>query len=293
MKNMLIACLALLAVACTKVEPGYVGIKVNQYGSQKGVDDFPIQTGRVWYNIFTEDVYKFPTFRQNVVWTKDPNEGPDSSAGDADESITFNSSEGAIVNADVAISYAIDPEKVPHVFVEFRKGIEDITLVYLRSEVRNAFNRHASMVRVIDIFGSGKQGLLENVTNDLNSRLGHLGFKFEMVSFVGAPRADKSVMGSINATIEATQFAISAQNKVVQSKAEADQAIETARGRSQSVIIEAQGRFEAMQLEARGNLELTKSLTPELVRYRTIEKWNGTPPQVMGGDFATMLNMKP
>src|SRR3989344_2786291 len=55
---------------CTKVEPGYVGIKVNQYGSQRGVEDFPIVTGRVLYNPFTEDVYKFPTFLQNVVWTQ-------------------------------------------------------------------------------------------------------------------------------------------------------------------------------------------------------------------------------
>ena len=146
-------------------------------------------------------------------------------------------------------------------------------------------------MKVIDIFGSQKQALLESVKKDLNEHLGEVGFEFEMVSFVGGLRCDENVMRSINATIEATQLAISAQNKIVQSKAEADQAIESARGRSQSVIIEAQARFEAMQLEAKGNLELTQSLTPELVRYRTIEKWNGTPPQVIGGDFATLLNV--
>ena len=146
-------------------------------------------------------------------------------------------------------------------------------------------------MKVIDIFGSQKQTLLEAVKTDLNANLGKVGFVFEMVSFVGGLRCDDNVMRSINATIEATQLAISAQNKIVQSKAEADQAIESARGRSQSVVIEAQARFQAMQLEAQGNLELTKSLTAELVRYRTIEKWNGTPPQVIGGEFTTMLNI--
>jgi hypothetical protein len=51
--------LLLLAIAgasffttgCAKtIPPGHVGIVVNQYGSQKGVADFPLKTGRVWYN---------------------------------------------------------------------------------------------------------------------------------------------------------------------------------------------------------------------------------------------------
>lgn len=288
MKNILFVCVALLVCACTKVEPGYVGIKVNQYGNQKGVADFPLQTGMVTYNIFTTDVYKFPTFRQNVVWTKNSTEGSPS-----DDSVTFNSIEGSVVNADIALSYSLKPEMVPLVFVTFRKDIEHITHIYIRSEVRDAISRHASNMKVIDIFGGQKQALLEAVKKDLNERLGAVGFEFEMVSFVGGLRCDENVMRSINATIEATQLAISAQNKIVQAKAEADQAIETARGRSQSVVIEAQARYEAMQLEAKGNNELTKSLTSELIRYRTIEKWNGTPPQVMGGDFATMLSVTP
>src|ERR1700677_2475962 len=48
--------------ACTKVEPGYVGIKVNNWGSQKGVQDYPLKTGMVFYNPLTEDMYDFPTF---------------------------------------------------------------------------------------------------------------------------------------------------------------------------------------------------------------------------------------
>lgn len=145
---LLVVCSGLMASACTKVEPGYVGIKVNQYGSQRGVEDFPILTGRVNYNIFTEDVYKFPTFLQNVVWTRDRHEGsPD------DESITFNSVEGAVVNADIALSYAFVAEKVPTLFVEFRKDPDHITDVYMRSKVRDYFSRNASTMKVTEIFG--------------------------------------------------------------------------------------------------------------------------------------------
>lgn len=270
MKNaLLVVSIALLAVACTKVEPGYVGIKVNQYGDQKGVEDFPLVTGRVTFNPFTTDIYKFPTFRQNVLWDE----------ANGDESMTFNSVEGSVVNADVGLSYSIDPNRVPALFVAFRKDIESITDVYLRAEVRDSIARHAGSIKVIDIFGAGKQALLSAVEDDLNLRLASLGLHFEMVSFVGALRCDSNVMQSINATIEATQLAISAQNKVVQSRAEADQAIETARGQAESILAVAKAQAEANKLVA-------LSLTPELVRWRAIERWDGLLPRVAGSDSA-------
>jgi regulator of protease activity HflC (stomatin/prohibitin superfamily) len=268
--------ITLALVSCTKVEPGFVGIKVNQYGNQKGVEDFPLHTGRVWFNVFTTDVYKFPTFRQNVVWTKDLKDD------EADDSMTFNSVEGSVINADIALSYSLVADKVPLVFVTFRKDIEHITHIYVRSEVRDAIARHAGTMKVIDVFGARKQELLEAVKKDLNEHLGPIGFEFEMVSFIGGLRCDANVMESINATIQATQLAISAQNKIVQAKAEADQAIETARGQAQSILAVAKAQAEA-------NLLVSKSLTPELVQWKSIEKWNGVQPTVMAGQGAIPL----
>ncbi len=257
--------------ACTKVEPGYVGIKVNQYGSQKGVEDFPLVTGRVWYNLLTEDVYKFPTFLQNVVWTKAEMEGSSN-----DESITFNSIEGAIVNADIALSYGFEGEKVPALFVEFRKSPEHITDVYMRSKVRDYFSRRASTEKVVDIFGEGKQALLDSVKADLQRELVPKGFKFDMVSFVGGLRVDEKVQASINAVIEATQRAIEAENKVRQSEAKAKQRIAAAEGEAQSILRVAKAQAEANRLVA-------SSLSPQLVQWQGIQRWNGITPLVTGG----------
>jgi regulator of protease activity HflC (stomatin/prohibitin superfamily) len=278
--NKFIGIIGLVAIsACAKVEPGYVGIVVNQYGSQKGVSDFPIQTGRVWYNLFTEDVYLFPTFRQNVVWTRSLHEGSEN-----DDSVTFNSIEGAVINADIALSYSLEAEKAPLAFVTFRKDIEHITHIYIRSEARDAISRHASTMKVIDIFGAKKQALLEAVKQDLNDNLGKVGFQFEMVSFIGGLRCDDKVMGSINATIEATQKAVEAQNKIVQATAEAEQAIATSNGEAQSILNVAKAQADA-------NHMITASLTPELIKYKAIEKWNGTAPTVMGSGFETLINI--
>lgn len=267
---MMIAVL-LMVVGCTKVEPGYVGIKVNMYGSQKGVEDFPIVTGRVWFNPFTTDVYKFPTFLQSVVWTKDNTEGsPDN------DSITFNSVEGAVVNADIALSYGFTAAKVPQIFVEFRKPAEDITKIYMKSQVRDSFSRVASKMKVIEIFGNGKQQFLLDVKDDLNKSLGVKGFYFDMVSLVGALRVDANVSKSINAVIEATQRAIEAENKVRQSEAEAQQKIAAAEGEAQSILRVAQAQSEA-------NLLVAQSLTQELVQWQGVQKWNGIMPQVTSG----------
>jgi hypothetical protein len=109
---------------CDRVEPGYVGIKVNQWGNQKGVNDFPLVTGGVFYNPLTEDIYKFPTFMQNAVWDRE--RGSKESPGD--DSVNFNSIEGAVVNADIALAYTFVAEKVPQIFVEFRQS-PDVTLL--------------------------------------------------------------------------------------------------------------------------------------------------------------------
>ena len=249
--------------AATKVRPGWVGIKVNNYGSRRGVEAYPIVTGMVWYNPFSEDVYKFPTFLQNVVWTQSKDEGESK-----DQSITFNSVEGATINADIALSYSILPEKVPTLFVKFRQSAEDITRVYMRSQVRDAFSRHASKMKVTDIFGEGKQQLLVDVKKDLNDNLGKEGFNFDMISFVGALRVGEDVKRSIDAVISATQRAIEAENKIRQSKAEAEQKVAEANGDAQSILLRAKAQAQANQI-------INASMTPALIQWQKIQKWDG------------------
>lgn len=270
---------------CETIEPGYVGIKVNLHGTDQGVEDYPILTGRQFHNPFTERIYEFPTFIQNVVWTQDPTEGSQN-----DESITFNSGEGASIQADIALAYSFDSEKVPDLFVEFRKEAEAITDGYMRGKVRDAFNRAASGFQASDIFGAKKSEVLKLVMDDLQTNLGPKGFKFDMVSFIGGLRADPQVMNSINAVIQANQKAIEAENKVAQSKAEADQKIEEARGKAESQVLEAEAEAKAIlakaEAQAKANDLQAKSITPELLQWNALQRWDGVLPQFMGGDGA-------
>ena len=281
MKTALVtSCIAAICIlfmgSCRRIDPGHVGIKVNQWGDDKGVDVYPTVTGMQMYNPFTTTIYEFPTFSQNHIWDLE----------DGDESITFNSKQGTILNADIAISFQIKPDRAPYVFSKFRKGIDEITHVFLRSEIRDIMGRVASQTDTMVIMGPGKVQFLDAVKNEANSRLGE-NFTFELISFVGRIRCDDSVMDAINATIAASQNAISAENKVATATAEANQAIQKARGEAESTKLSANAQAENILAVARAQAEANKilsaSLTPELISYKQIEKWDGRQPQIMTG----------
>ena len=133
---LLVMCSMLLfsATGCSKVPAGNVGVKVYLLGKSKGVDMEILPVGKYWIGV-NEELYLFPTFQQNYVWTKSPKEGsPD------DESLTFQTVEGLSVNADVGISYHLDPDKIPTIFQKYRRGIDEITNIFMRNVVRDGFN---------------------------------------------------------------------------------------------------------------------------------------------------------
>lgn len=279
MRKLFLGLFICLFAGCTYIEPGYVGIKVNSYGSQKGIEDFPVQVGRVWYNPWTEDIYTYPTFMQTKVWTDDLNED-----NPIDESIGFNSSEGAVITANVGINYNLDPTKVPKLFIEFRQPIDVVTSTYLRNKVRDHFNIQSSKMKAVDIFGQQKSELLILVKKSLDEELRPKGFIIDTLSF-GRLKADERVMNSINLVIEATQKAQEAENKVKQVEAEARQAAAKASGEAEAIL-------KLAEADAKANDLIAKSITPELVRYKMFEKWDGIAPKVVGGESSLLLNME-
>jgi regulator of protease activity HflC (stomatin/prohibitin superfamily) len=80
--------------------------------------------------------------------------------------------------------------------------------------------------------------------------------------------------------IEAKQIAqqqVETQKQVLaQREIEAQQKVASAKGEAESILVVAQG-------QAKANDALARSLSPILVQYKGIEKWNGNLPQVSGG----------
>jgi regulator of protease activity HflC (stomatin/prohibitin superfamily) len=272
-----------------RVDAGHVGIRVKLAGSSRGVDDIPVVTGWVFYNALTEQLIMFPTSVQNIVWTRDAHEG-----SPHDESITFSSQEGVNINADVGLSFHIEPSLAPHLYLRFRKNdLFELANGYVRNAVREAFSLEASQMPVQNIYGSDKGKLVQAVTKRLQDQLGKDGFILDQLTINGALRLPENVATAINRAMEATQQAIQAENRVRQVKAEAEQAITQAEGEASAARARARGEADARLItsraEAKANLILRAATSPAVLQYRALERWNGRLPVMNGGGALPLL----
>lgn len=281
-KIMLIILASFLLFSCAKIEPGYAGIKVHKYGDQKGVEDFPIVVGKVWYNPITHDIYKFPTFMQNVSWTEDKYEG-----SEINQMFTFNSVEGVVLEADVGFAYHFEWDLVPSIFIEFRKTADEITDTYVRTKVREAISNIGGTMEVINIMGAGKQRFASDIITRLKDEIEQKGIVVDMFSFIGNIRSDdKRVAESINRVLTQKQRALEAESKIREITAVAHQKVEQARGDSLSLIIQSQGEAKSIL-----NIQRALSSSPRYIDYLATKRWNGILPQVTGGAIP-MINLK-
>jgi regulator of protease activity HflC (stomatin/prohibitin superfamily) len=82
--------------------------------------------------------------------------------------------------------------------------------------------------------------------------------------------------GAIEAKQVAQQQVETQRQVLAQREIEAQQKVASAKGEAESILVVAQG-------QAKANDALSRSISPILVQYKGIEKWNGVLPQVSGG----------
>ena len=193
---------------CDRVEPGYVGIKVNKLGEDKGIGEV-VGVGRQWTGLNTE-LYTFPTFKQMKTY---------------DEPFTFQMSDGTAIGHKIGVAYLVNRDKVTTVFQTYRKGVDDITDTDLRQKIADSLNRLASRMTT-DTFIDGGISL----------------------SWVGKPDYPDTVIESINAKVTANQKTLQRQQEVEQRKAEANMLREQAEGEADAIRKRAQAEADAIKL---------------------------------------------
>ncbi|HZQ68611.1 MAG TPA: SPFH domain-containing protein [Terriglobales bacterium] len=273
----------------TRIEAGYVGIEVNLAGSQRGASEIPVRTGWVFYSPLTTQVIEFPTYVQTVKWTRDISEGHP-----LNEEMGFNSKEGMEIFADVSLSYAIEPGKVPDFYVKYRVNeLERFTHGILRDIVRNSLNEVASTYTVEDIYGEKKAQFLGQVAQQIQEKVAGVGVGVQQFGFIGAPRVPSVIAQAITAKAQAIQEAERAKNELATTQAEAAKKIAEAEGEAKSAVTLAQGEADANRIRQ-------NSLTPQLLELRRLEnqralidKWNGQLPTVQSGQAGGLILQMP
>jgi len=81
--------------------------------------------------------------------------------------------------------------------------------------------------------------------------------------------------GAVEAKQVAQQQVETQKQVLAQREIEAQQKVATAKGEAESILVVAQG-------QAKANEVLSRSISPILVQYKSVEKWNGILPQVSG-----------
>lgn len=270
---------AVWASACTRVDPGHVGIQVNYYGTDRGVESYPRVTGMVWYNPISTKVFEYPTYVQTAKWTRSITEG-----APTNEEITFTNADGMSISADISLSYHLLTDRVPAFYVKFRNDdLDQFTHGFLRNLAREKFDTHGGRYKIDDIMGNNAP-FLKDVRDDLQRDLAPLGVQLDQFGLIGAPRPPQAVIDAINAKVHATQLAIQKQNELVQAQADAAKEVAKTEGYAKAITIRADA-------EAAANRKLADSLTPTLIELKRLEKWNGVLPTVQSG-AVPLFNLK-
>ncbi len=252
---------------CERIDAGHAGVKVELYGSERGVQDVELVTGMVWYNRFTADVYEFPTYVKEIKYQRVIEDGSEVS----DRSIHCTTADGMAISFDISMNYSVRNDQVSSIFRKYRLPLNELEKGYLYTSVRNAYNGVAGQMTAEHIISNRKE-YEDSVRKILITQLNKEGFEVQQITISGKISVPRSLEQAINSKITAVQNAQRAENEKQQTIAEAQKQIEAARGDSASTIIRARAEAEANRLKQ-------QSLTPLIIQKAMIDRWDGKLPQ--------------
>lgn len=255
-----------LVNSCERIDAGHVGVKVDMYGSGKGVNDVTECTGVVFYNPITTKIYEFPTFIQHKEYKEE-------------NSFVVNSKDGSEFSVSPIMNYSVQREKVPAIFAKYRRSLEEIEEGFLKTAVYDAFRLATNKYTADGLIGNREVFEIE-VRRLLESQLLKEGFVInQFTSNLVYPDSFKK---AINAKNNAVQAALMAENKVKQAEAEAKIKVATANGNAEALLANARAEAESNRLRQ-------QTLTPMLLQQQWIEKWKGNVPTTQLGTNTQVL----
>jgi len=252
----------------TYINPGHVGILIHRAGG--GVDPTPLGPGLHLRNPLLSQIEEYPVFMQTLVLAKSPGEGSSSN-----EEINVNSVEGQPISLDVAMSFELEMQKVPQLYSTFRTDIRTIQHGYVKQAIRQSLQEVVGSENIADILGPKKAEVVNRTQHDLQTRLQPYGIIVKQFT-LNEIRAPQGVIDAINTKNVMQQSALTAQNELQKNEFQARGDSIKAAGRAKAILTEAEAQAKANEL-------LSRSITPTLVQYEMMKRWNGQMPQVSGG----------
>jgi len=257
----------------TRVDAGYVGVKVNLTGHSRGISDVEYTTGWVMYNTWFEELYQYPTYQQHVEYEK--------------EQVILKGGFGSHITP--TFNYSLKPNMVTEMFAELRLPIEEIEEGWLRTAIMSSVNDVSNRWEVDQIFADREK--FENaIIAECNKRVG-MWFNVSLLrtNIVPPPSLQKAIEAKTNAIQEAEakeQEALVAvadgKKKIAVAQADSAQRVINAAGIASALLINANAEAEAIRIKQR---EISNVYND----YLRAKKWDGKYPTTMAGAGAGIL----
>lgn len=242
MKKISLVLVVLIAlVSCNRIDAGHEGMKVNLYGSNRGIEDVNLVTGWVFYNPFTTKIFEYPTYVQTVDYPE----------------FSINAKDGSEFIVDPTISLKVQDGLSPVIFKKYRKELDIVIKSTLFNYVKDAFRIELNKFTTDEIV-SDRAKFEENLEKSLRQTLDREGFQLEQLT--SGLQYPKTIVEAVNAKNKAVQEAMRAENELKVAQAEAAK-----------LVAKAEGEKLANELRM-------QSLTPLLIQQEMISRWDGKLP---------------
>jgi len=185
------------------------------------------------------------------------------------------SSDLQTINSVVAVNYHINKSMSYSLYKEVGLGFEDVLITPAVNEVLKAVTAKYTAMALV-----GSRQEVSNMLNDeLNAKLAAYGINIDDLNIINWDFSAEYI-----AAIEAKQVA---EQNLIKTRTEQEQALVVANTEAEKRVIAAQAEATEITTLANANAEsnriLTESLTDLLIRYQTVQRWNGELPMVTSG----------
>jgi regulator of protease activity HflC (stomatin/prohibitin superfamily) len=248
------------------------------------------EPGWAFINPFSQAIQQYPVTIQTYSMVAKGAEGQTS----GDDSIKVQSNEGQQINLDVVIQYQVIKEEAGLLYQDW--GGAEITVVedrVVRQYTRSQVPVVASKYGWEEITSSKRDAINKEISSGLEAEFAKRHMR--LISFaVREVHLPQSLQTALDQKIQAQQQAEQQKYQLAQAKVKAEQDVAQATGEANALKAKAEGEASATltraKAQAEANKDLAQSLTPALIQYQQLQRWDGKLPVFSGGSATPLID---
>lgn len=179
------------------------------------------------------------------------------------------------VSSVIAVNYHINKSNSGDIYKQVGLGYEDVLITPAINEVLKAVTANYTAQQLVS--SRGEVSILLDET--LNAKLNEYGIYVDDLNIINWDFTEEYI-----SAIEAKQVA---EQNLIKTRTEQEQALVIANTEAQKQVIAAQAEADKIKLladaTAESNRTIADSLSDILIRYETLQKWDGQLPKVTSG----------